>query len=225
MMKKIKNPILKNFDIVVKNIKEMIKENNPPVVSFVAIKTKDPFKILISTILSARTRDEATMEAFKRLFNDVNSPKDLAEMPLKKIESLIKPVGFYRNKAKHIKETARIIHEKYHDQVPRSIEELITLPGVGLKTATLVLIEAFNENEICVDTHVHRISNRWKIVNTKTPIETYYELKKILPKKYWKDYNFLLVSFGQSICKPIKPKCDECKIKQFCPYYQKIRSK
>ncbi len=210
-----------DIEYALEKVKHMIKGKTIPVVSLIAQREHDPFKILISTMLSARTKDKATKEACDRLFSKAKNAEELSKLSIKEIETLIYPVGFYKVKAKHLKQTAKIISKT---GVPETEEGLLKLPGVGIKTAHLVLIEAFDKNEICVDTHVHRISNRWEIVKTKTPEETDRALRKVLPKKLWKNYNFLLVSFGQTICGP-KPKCQECELKEICPYYKKINRK
>lgn len=181
------------------------------------------FKVLISTILSARTKDETTEEVSKRLFKRVKNIDDLLNIEQKELEKLIYPVGFYKTKSKHLKELAKIVKNDYNGKIPNKLEDLIKLPGVGRKTANLVITLAFDDYGICVDTHVHRICNRWGFVNTETPEETEMELRKKLPKEYWKTINNLLVVFGREICSPI-PKCDKCfkEIKETCPYYEKI---
>ena len=176
------------------------------------------FKILISTILSARTKDEITEKVCEKLFSKIKDFEDLRKIDLKELENLIYPVGFYREKAKRLKELAEVM-KKHNNEIPNSLEELVKLPGVGIKTATLYLSLAEKQDEICVDTHVHRISNRWNFVDTVTPEETYYELKKKLPKEYWRKINDLLVIFGKTVCKPVVPDCDNCKFKATCPYF------
>ncbi|WP_456373380.1 DUF123 domain-containing protein [Methanocaldococcus sp.] len=187
-------------------------------------KDRDPFKVLISTIISARTKDEVTEEVSKRLFNVVKNVDDLLKIDEEELSKLIYPAGFYKNKAKNLKKLAIILKENYNGKVPDSLEDLLKLPGVGRKTANLVITLAFDKDGICVDTHVHRICNRWGIVDTETPEETEFELRKKLPKKYWKIINNLLVVFGREICSP-KPKCDKCfeEIRLKCPYYKKIK--
>ncbi len=192
-----------------------------PVVTLVSKRTRDPFQTLVSTILSLRTKDEVTAAATERLLKRVKKPEDLLKIPDEELEKIIYPVGFYRNKAKTLKKIAKILIEKYNGKVPDTLEELLKLPGVGRKTANLVLSESFGKDAICVDTHVHRISNRWGIVNTKTPEETEYALMKVLPRKWWKKYNSILVAFGQTICKPVGPKCDICPIREYCPARKK----
>lgn len=178
---------------------------------------RDPFVVLISTILSQRTRDENTIKATNKLFSVYKTPEEIAKAPLEKLEEIIKEVGFYKVKAKRIKEVSRIIAEKYNNSVPDNIKELLKLPGVGRKTANCVLVYGYNKHAIPVDTHVHRISNRLGLVKTKSPEETEKELIKIIPKKYWRELNSLFVKFGQIICKPINPRCNECPLANICP--------
>ncbi len=174
------------------------------------------YRVLISTVLSSRTKDEVTAVASERLFKRAPEPHTLSRMEEEEIVNLIYPVGFYRIKAKNIKNIARILIEEYGGEVPDNIDELMKLPGVGRKTANLVLGIAFNIDTVTVDTHVHRISNRIGIVRTRTPAETEKDLMKILPQKHWISFNTYLVLHGQNICKPISPWCSRCKIISFC---------
>jgi endonuclease-3 len=180
----------------------------------------DPFKVLISTILSHRTRDENTKKAVEKLFLNYKDAWSLSKANIKEVRKLIRPVGFYKIKSKRIIEISRILVKNFDGKVPNEIEKLLSLPGVGRKTANCVLVYAFNKPAIPVDTHVHRISNRIGLVHTKNPLETEIELRKVIPRKYWLKINKLLVSFGQTICKPINPKCYECSIKNFCEFYK-----
>ncbi len=189
---------------------------NAPVVTLLAQQTKDPYKVLISTIISLRTKDETTAEASKRLFEKASTPEEMLKLSEEEIAKLIYPAGFYKNKAKQIKEISRKIVEEYGGKVPDSIDELLKFKGVGRKTANLVVSEGFGKPAICVDTHVHRICNRMGFVKTKTPEETEIELRKKLPKEYWSKVNKLLVAFGQTICKPISPLCSKCPVSQYC---------
>lgn len=188
--------------------------NTKPVVS-----SKDSFKVLISTVLSQRTRDANTAIATEQLFKEYKIPEQIASAPLKKIESLIKPAGFYKTKAKKIKSISKKLIQKYNSKTPSDLETLTTLPGVGRKTANCVLCFAFHKAAIPVDVHVHRISNRIGLVKTNSPDETEIALAELFPKKHWKSLNHSFVKFGQTICKPISPKCLNCPVNLFCSYF------
>ncbi len=179
---------------------------------------KNPFIVLICCILSLRTNDKITIKAAKRMLELADDPYKMMGVNIETLARAIYPVGFYQNKAAQIIELSKQIVEKYEGKVPSSIEELVKFKGVGRKTANLVLAKGFNIPAICVDVHVHRITNRLGYVNTKTPDETEQVLRKILPKEYWIDFNTLLVTHGQNICKPIKPKCDICSVKKYCKF-------
>ncbi|WP_333655725.1 endonuclease III domain-containing protein [Dissulfurispira sp.] len=197
-------------------LKRQVKSLDVPWLENFASFDRDPFKILISCILSLRTQDKTTGKASERLFDLASDPESMSRLSVKTIEKAIYPVGFYRVKAGRIQRISREIVEKHLSKVPDTIEKLLKLEGVGRKTANLVITLGYNKDGICVDTHVHRIVNRWGLVKTKNPIETEFGLKKILPKKYWKELNGMLVAFGQGICKPISPLCSKCKINIFC---------
>ena len=186
-------------------------------------KNPNPFRVLITTILSQRTRDENTDQAAAALFAVYKTPREIANAPTEEIESLIKKAGFFRVKAKRVKEVSRIIHEDYDDVVPDDIEELLGLPGVGRKTANCVIVYGFRKSAIPVDVHVHRISNRLGLVHTKNPDETEFELAKIVPESYWLDLNEKFVRFGQDICRPIGPKHEECPLNDLCDFYKEIK--
>ncbi|HHB77497.1 MAG TPA: exodeoxyribonuclease III [Desulfobulbus sp.] len=188
-----------------------------PVVDLIAAQTKDPFKVLVATILSARTKDEVTAAASRRLFKRAATPGELARLSIADLEKIIYPVGFFRNKAKYLAALPGVLAEKFSGRVPDTIDELIQLPGVGRKTANLVVAVAFGKPAICVDTHVHRIMNIWGYVNTKTPLQTEMALREKLPEKYWISINSILVAFGQGTCRPRRPKCGSCIIADFCP--------
>jgi len=175
-----------------------------------------PFETLVATILSLRTKDAVTAQAADRLLAVAPTPAALAELTVPRISKLIFPVGFYRTKAAHLKETCRILGEKHGGRVPDSIDELLRLPGVGRKTANLVVTVGYDGYGICVDTHVHRISNLWGYVKTKTPEETEFALRRRLPRRYWKTYNDILVTFGQNLCVPVSPWCSRCPVERFC---------
>ena len=179
-----------------------------------------PFSILIGTILSARTKDETTTKAVKALFLKYKNPEDLANAKIKDVEKIIRSIGFFHVKSKRIVEVAKIIHQKYKDKVPEDLDTLVQLPGVGRKTANCVLVYAFEKPAIPVDIHVHRISNRLGLVDTKNPEDTEQELMKKIDKKYWIDINDTFVMYGQNICKPISPMCGVCKITKSCKYYK-----
>ena len=183
-------------------------------------ETEGPFSILIGTILSARTKDENTTKVVKQLFKKYKTAHALAKAKIKEVEKIIKPIGFYHVKAKRIVEVAKIIDSQFKGKVPSNLDTLVKLPGVGRKTANCVLVYAFDKPAIPVDVHVHRISNRLGLVNTKTPEETEMELMKKIPKKFWLEINDTFVMYGQNICKPISPMCKVCKIKSYCKYYK-----
>lgn len=183
---------------------------------------KDPYRVLIRTILSQRTRDENTDQASAELFAEYPTMEDVAIAPQEKLEKLVKKAGFFRVKSKRIKEVSNILLDEYEGIVPDTMDELLKLPGVGRKTANCVLVYAFEKPAIPVDTHVHRISNRIGLVNTKDPDTTERELEKVIPKEFWIELNDLMVQFGQDICRPISPKHEECPIAEICDYYQAI---
>lgn len=191
---------------------------NAPVVTFMADSSGTPFKVLVATLLSLRTKDETTHGAMLRLFEVATTPEQMLTLSKEEIEKRIYPVGFYHRKAENLLEVSRIIIEDFGGKVPDTIDELLTLPGVGRKTANLVVVLGFGGDGICVDTHVHRISNRWGFVETKTPEKTEFALREKLPLHRWRRYNDLIVAFGQTICKPISPLCDaRCPVENLCP--------
>ena len=205
-----------NIDAVVPLLEKEIKRYEVPVVDLIAVQTRDPFKILVTTILSARTKDETTSRAAARLFKQAPDLESLAGLAEETIARLIYPVGFYKNKARYLTELPAAL-AGFGGRIPESVEELIGLPGVGRKTANLVVAVAFNKPAICVDTHVHRIMNIWGYVKTKTPLETEMALRQKLPQKYWIRINAILVAFGQGVCRPVRPHCDSCIIEKYCP--------
>ena len=181
-------------------------------------QAEDAFQILIATALSARTQDATTHSASTRLFARASTPQSLAKLPVKTIERLIYPVSFYRNKARHVKACCQMLVSRFEGSVPATMEDLLTLPGVGRKTANLVLILGFQSLEnICVDTHVHRISNRLGWVATKTPEETEQALYRAIAPRWWPYINLYLVTWGQNVCRPVYPRCGDCVIRQECP--------
>jgi endonuclease III len=191
----------------------------------VAAERRDPFRVLIACLLSLRTKDETTGPAAARLFALADTPEAMRRLPAKRIERAIFPVGFYRTKARVLLGVCRDLLERFGGQVPDDIDRLLTLKGVGRKTANLVVTQGFNKPGICVDIHVHRISNRLGYVKTKNPTETETALRKRLPRRYWIGYNDLLVSFGQNICHPVSPRCSECPVRPRCARVGVTRSR
>ena len=202
---------------VIAALEQEVSDYAVPVVDLIAAQTKNPFKVLLATILSARTKDEVTAAAAKRLFAKVDSLEALECLTLKELEKMIYPVGFFRNKARYLADIPAALKQGFNGQVPDTVESLVKLPGVGRKTANLVVAVAFNKPAICVDTHVHRIMNLWGYVQTKTPLQTEMALREKLPEQYWITINSLLVAFGQGTCKPRAPHCDRCVIAKDCP--------
>jgi endonuclease-3 len=205
-----------SIDFIIKNLEEIY--------SLRIFEDSNPFRVLIRTILSQRTRDENTDAASALLFSKYSTPEAIAYAPVEEVELLIKKSGFYHVKARRVKEVSRIIHEDYNDTVPDDLKVLLSLPGVGRKTANCVLVYGFHEDAIPVDVHVHRISNRIGLVNTKNPDETELELMKVVPKKFWLPLNDLFVQFGQTICRPIGPKHEICPIAEVCDYYNEMEN-
>jgi endonuclease-3 len=212
-------PSSRTVHAVMRALARAIDNLDLPAVEKIAQESQeDPFEVLISTMLSAQTRDAVTAAASARLFRVARTPRTLARLTEKQIEKLIYPVSFYRHKAKHVKETCRILVDRYNGRVPSTMEELLMLPGVGRKTANLVLILSFNSlKNICVDTHVHRISNRLGWVETRTPEETEQALYKGTRERWWPYINLYLVTWGQNVCRPIYPRCGACVIREHCP--------
>jgi endonuclease-3 len=201
---------------VLKVLKKEYVHWHAPIVTLVAERSNDPYQILVSTLLSLRTKDEVTTRASDRLFKKAKTPDAMLGLSPEEIRILIFPVGFYKRKADTILAVSRILMEKYEGKVPGDLDELLTFPGVGRKTANLVITLGFGIAGICVDTHVHRISNRFGYVRTKTPEKTEMALRGKLPKAWWIPYNDILVAFGQILCKPISPWCSRCPVQVYC---------
>jgi endonuclease-3 len=202
---------------VLRILRREIPKWKVPAVGIIAEHAVDrPFETLVSTILSLRTKDAVTEQASRRLLARAPTPAALIALPLKTIEDLIYPVGFYRTKARSLKKTCRILLSKHDGRVPRDLDSLLELPGVGRKTANLVVTVGHGDYGICVDTHVHRITNRWGYVRTATPEKTEFTLRAKLPRRYWKAYNDMLVTFGQNLCVPVSPWCSKCPVEKFC---------
>lgn len=202
---------------ILKILKREYIKYGKPIVSKIVEKKGTPYMVLISTMISLRTKDEVTLKASERLFQYAKTPEKMLKLDTKKIEQLIYPAGFYRNKARDILRTSKIIIDTFNGKVPPFIDKLLSLPGVGRKTANLVLALSFNKDAICVDTHVHRISNRLGLIKTRNPTSTEYALMEILPKKWWHTYNDMLVVWGQNVCTPLSPKCSQCELNNLCP--------
>jgi endonuclease-3 len=218
---------MNNFPIdkVISILEKKSKNWKVPVVTLIALQNKDPFKVLLSTIISLRTKDEVTINASKKLFKILSKPEDIFNVEILDIEQAIYPAGFYKRKAIQIKKICEKLVLDFDSKVPSDINTLLLFEGVGRKTANLVLSEGYQIPAICVDTHVHRISNRFGYVKTKTPEETEFKLREILPKRYWIIYNTLLVAFGQHLCKPISPFCSKCSILKYCKRISVIKSR
>jgi endonuclease-3 len=212
--------------VALRIVQREIRQWEEPVLGVVARESnRDPFRILMSCLLSLRTKDKTTREASARLFALAHQPATMLTLPLQKIERAIYPVGFYRTKAKSIHAICRRLLDVYGGTVPDSIEELVTLSGVGRKTANLVVTVGYGKPGICVDIHVHRISNRWGYVRTKTPEETEEALRQKLPKQHWITFNDLLVPYGQNLCQPVSPFCSKCKLIEYCDQVGVTRSR
>jgi len=206
----------KTLDKVLTILQKESQKWDVPIVTLVAERSNDPYQVLVSTLLSLRTKDETTTEASRRLFAKAKTPKEMLDISAEEIEKLIFPVGFYRRKAENLRTVSRLILEKHGGLVPDDLDELLALPGVGRKTANLVLTLGFGKPGICVDTHVHRISNRFGYVKTRNPDETEMVLRDKLPAKWWIPINDILVAFGQGLCAPISPWCSKCKVVDYC---------
>jgi endonuclease-3 len=220
-MPKLKLP----FGSTIQKIRGAIAKFKTPAVTEVAQRERDPFRVLVSCIISLRTKDEVTDLASKRLFARAASPKAMLKLSTREIEKLIYPAGFYRTKARTLRELAQRLIDEHNGLVPDSLDELLKLKGVGRKTANLVVTMAFNKPGICVDTHVHRISNRLGWVKTKTPEQTEMALREILPRRYWIDINDQLVTFGQNLCQPVSPWCSKCPLEKSCPKIGVVRKR
>lgn len=201
---------------MMKTLQTLFSDDVPAITKISQQEKNDPYLVLIGTLLSLRTKDETTEKAMEKLIKRAKTPQELLKIPEEELQKLIYPVGFFRIKSRTLRDVSEIIINKYGGQVPDSIDELLTIKGIGRKTANLVITEGFGKPGICVDTHVHRISNRLGVVSTKNPHETEESLRRVLPKQYWIIYNTLLVTFGKRICKPISPLCSTCSLSQIC---------
>jgi len=211
-----KNAFSVDVEKIVSVLRHEVRGFKVPIVTEISRRARSPFDVLVSTILSARTKDDVTRDASTRLLDKGSAPEKLIRLTVPEIQKLIYPVGFYKTKAKAIKQMCKDLIDKYGGKVPDDLDELLKLPGVGRKTANLVLTLGFGKQGICVDTHVHRISNRLGYVKTKSPEETETALRQKLPKVHWIEFNDLLVTYGQNVCRPISPFCAACKIRLYC---------
>jgi endonuclease-3 len=206
----------RTLERIVPAVRAAVRASREPSVTRIARRTRSPFKVLVSTVISARTKDEVTGEASRRLYARADTPRTLAALPEGEIERLIYPAGFYRTKARSIRALSRKIVAEHGGRVPDTMEGLLSLPGVGRKTANLVLTLGFGTPGICVDTHVHTVVNRLGVVATRNPAETESALRDVLPRRHWIEINDLLVTFGKSVCTPISPWCSICPIRRSC---------
>lgn len=206
----------RNIAAILHQLERELEKNELPIVTKLADEHRDPFEILISTLISLRTKDEVTAAATERLFTLASTPGEMVALSEEEIRKAIYPAGFYRNKAKTIRQVCRELIDRFQSRVPESIEELLTFRGVGRKTANLVVTLGFNGVGLCVDTHVHRISNRLGYVETNSPDETEFALRAKLPPEHWSRYNTLLVAFGRNTCRPVSPLCSCCAVAAYC---------
>lgn len=204
----------RNVSRILRILKEYVQQFPDPAVERVG--NRDPFRVLVSTVISARTKDSVTRAAAKRLLEVAKDPYDLLKVGKDRIAELIYPSGFYRTKARHLIELSQALVDRFGGRVPDDMDDLLSLKGVGRKTANLVLVLGFDRYGICVDTHVHRIVNRWGFVETRNPFETETKLRKRLSKKHWKEINRILVTFGKNVCRPLNPLCRMCPIEDYC---------
>lgn len=205
-----------DIEAVIKILREECPNWDVPVVNFTANATRDPYKVMISTLLSLRTKDETTARACRKLFRRAQNPEEMIALGEDRIRELIYPVGFYRRKAGNIVNISEKLVEEYGSKVPDDLDELLEFRGVGRKTANLVITLGFGKPGICVDIHVHRISNRLGYIKTKNPHETEMELRRKLPVEYWIEFNYIMVAFGQHICRPVSPFCSKCPVETYC---------
>jgi endonuclease III len=204
------------FARCIARIRRRVPEWDAPVSRLTALRGSDPFRIAVGTILSARTRDDILAKVLERLWPLVRAPEDVLALPLRRLETILRPTGFYRTKARALKGFARTVIERHGGRVPDSMEELVELPGVGIKVAAIVFVDAFGKSAISVDTHVHRIANRLGVVDTATPEKTCRALTALLPRRLWRHVNANLVALGQTICLPRRPHCERCPVEALC---------
>lgn len=213
------------IDDVIARLRAAMPHFVQPLIDEMGAEGQTPFRVLIATILSLRTKDTLTAVIAPRLFAEADTPESMLALSEERIAELIYPVGFYRNKARSIRQICTVLLQQYDGAVPKTLDELLALPGVGRKTANLVLTAGYGLPGICVDTHVHRICNRWGYVQTKTPEETEFALRETLPDQYWLEINGLLVTLGQNICHPTSPRCSACPVAEWCARVGVVRSR
>ncbi|MEK6833565.1 MAG: endonuclease III [Nanoarchaeota archaeon] len=218
------NPYIKNIDPIMKILSKVYFSNEKTTLNRMR-KKPDAFKILISCLLSLRTQDKNTEKASRQLYEVANTPQEIIKLPIKKLEKLIFSSGHYKKKARVLQSVSNELIERFNSKVPSTKEELLSIKGVGPKTANIVLAFAYGKDVLPIDTHCNRIPNRLGWVKTKTPEQTEKELEKILPKKYWQEFNAIFVQFGQTICQPISPWCSKCPINKYCPKINVIKSR
>ena len=219
-------PKKEEIEKVIGIVKKTVRKFETPVSTEISNTSRDPYQVLVSCLLSLRTRDTITGPISKKLFAVAKTPRQIVEMPLKRLQSIIKPVNFYITKSKRIKQISKELAEKYDSEVPANFEELMKFKGVGRKTANIVMVYGhFSKEHIPVDIHVHRIPNRLGWIKTKNPEETEEELKKMLPRKHWQDFNDVIVTFGQNICLPVSPLCSKCPVEKYCMKVNVSRSR
>ncbi len=208
---------INNFEFVLTLLEASYRESDAPSITLISQTKRDPFYVLISTIISLRTKDEVTLDVSNRLYETVQNMEDIEKTGVERLTELLYPAGFYRTKARNILTIAALVREEFGGRIPDSMDDLLRLPGVGRKTANLVLILGYNKEGLCVDTHVHRISNRFGWVKTKRPDDTEFALRSFLPIQYWRIINDYLVSYGQTVCRPVSPHCSVCTLSLVCP--------
>ncbi|MBI2579023.1 MAG: endonuclease III [Candidatus Aenigmarchaeota archaeon] len=212
----------KEISAVIKTLKRESRKFRQPAVTEIAERDDDPYKVLVSCLLSLRTRDTITERIAPELFAAADTPAKMAKLPLARIRKIIRPINYYKTKAKRIKEISRVLVKKYGGKVPSDIDELLKLKGVGRKTANIVVVYGFSKEGLPIDVHCHRVPNRLGWIKTKTPEQTEKALRELLPKPYWHDFNDLFVQFGQNVCTPRNPKCGVCPVSRWCDYYHNI---
>lgn len=212
----------KSIGTVITLVKKEVEKFQDPIVTEVGERTRSPYQVLISCLLSLRTRDETTAKAVKRLLALAKTPEEMIKLSAKQIERAIYPVGFFRVKSRRIKQISKVLLENYKGKLPDSLEELLKLKGVGRKTANIVMVYGFHKEGLPIDVHCWRIPNRLGWINAKTPEKAEMALRKLIPKRYWHDFNDTFVTFGQNICKPVRPLCPQCPVTMYCRYYRTV---